>query len=216
MVHHTRTRVKICGVTTAHDAAAAVGAGADAVGVILAPSKRQVSVTEGEAILARVPPLVCRVGVFVDADQAFVEDAVARLGLGLVQYSGSETPEACASAPTPVLKTVHVGTLFDSVALEPYRGFVAAILLDTLANGLQGGTGNTFAWQTVHELPEWAPMFVAGGLTSFNVGAAIRALRPFAVDVSSGVEERPGRKDHSKIDAFVAAVAAADAEVSRT
>ena len=108
------------------------------------------------------------------------------------------------------MKTVFVGAAFDSRALEPYQGSVAAILLDTLANGVRGGTGNSFAWQDVHDFPTWVPLFLAGGLTPSNVGAAIRVLRPYAVDVCSGVEERPGRKDRSKIDAFVAAVAAAD------
>jgi phosphoribosylanthranilate isomerase len=208
-----RTRVKICGITSAADAAAAVRAGADAVGVVLAPSKREVSISEAEVILEVVPPLVSRVGVFVDAQRDFIEQAVRRLDLDLVQYSGDESPEICASAQAPVLKVIHIGTTFDSDVLEPYRGLVAALLLDTLANGHRGGTGNTFAWHKVHELPAWAPVFVAGGLTSLNVGAAIGALHPYAVDVSSGVERLPGKKDHSKMEAFIAAVSTADAEV---
>lgn len=206
--------MKICGLTRADDARAAVDAGVDAVGVVLAPSPRQLSLDEAAAVLAPVPPPVARVGVFVDAAPEFVADAVARLGLTVVQFSGDESPQVCSSAPAPVLKVMQVGTAFDSEGAEPYRGLVAALLLDTLANGTRGGTGKAFAWHTVHELPAWAPVFVAGGLTPSNVGAAIRILRPFAVDVSSGVEERPRIKDHAKIEAFVAAVRAADQEVS--
>lgn len=208
-----RTRVKICGLTTAADAAAAVRAGADAVGVVLAKSPRRVTLEQAEAVLAAVPPLVARVGVFVNAESGFVSEAAQRLSLDLVQFSGDESPEACAAAPVPVLKVMHVGTSFDSSVVEPYRGLVAAILLDTLAKDARGGTGEAFSWRSVHELPAWAPVFVAGGLAPHNVGDAIRTLHPFAVDVSSGVEAAAGVKDHSKIDAFIAAVRAADQEV---
>jgi phosphoribosylanthranilate isomerase len=209
----TRTRIKICGLTAAGDAAAAVRAGADAVGVVLAESPRRVTLEQAAAVFAAVPPLVARIGVFADASAQEVCEAADRLRLDFVQFSGSESPESCAAAPRPVLKVIHVGTTFDTSDMEPYRGLVAAILLDTLAKDARGGTGKAFNWQTVHEVPAWAPMFLAGGLSVENVGTAIRALHPFAVDVSSGVESAPGVKDHSKINAFVAAVRAADMEV---
>lgn len=207
-----RTRVKICGLTRPQDAQAAVAAGADAVGVVLAPSKRRVSLEQAARVLAGVPPFVARVGVFVDADEAEVREATARLGLHAVQFHGAETPEVCRRAPAPVIKAVRVGERIDAAEVERFRGSVAAVLLDTLVPGAHGGTGEAFCWQAVSALPEWAPVVLAGGLTADNVAAAIAALAPYAVDVSSGVEEAPGLKDASKIHAFIAAVRAADEE----
>jgi phosphoribosylanthranilate isomerase len=213
MVTTQRTRIKICGITTATDAAMAVEAGADALGVVLAPSSREVTLEDAEKALAVVPPLVARIGVFVDADPGFVADAVARLGLTGVQFHGDETPERCASAPVPVIKAFKVGTTFASTAFEPFRGAVAAILLDTYVSQRSGGTGETFDWQTHSAaLPGWAPLIIAGGLSPTNVAEAIRLFRPFAVDVSSGVEERLRHKDRLKLNAFAAAVRAADEE----
>jgi len=194
---------------------AAVGAGADAVGVVFAESPRQVGIDEAADILAQVPPFVARVGVFVDAPSEFVEAAVRGAGLSAVQFHGSETPAQCGKAPAPVIKTVRVGTEFDIEALEPFRGQASAVLLDKLDPQRHGGTGKTFSWRTIAELPEWAPTVLAGGLDPVNVGVAISMVHPFAVDVSSGVEERPGHKDAHRMAAFVAAVRAADGEGSR-
>lgn len=213
--HMQRTRIKICGLTSVNDADGAVRAGADAVGVLLAESPRQVSVSEAEEILAAVPPFVTRVGVFVDAPGDYVEAAVSRLGLHAVQFHGDETPEQCVAAPAPVIKVFKVGTGFDTSVLEPYRGSVAAVLLDTYEPAKSGGTGKTFNWQSNLSLPGWAPFILAGGLAPANVGEAIAALCPYAVDVSSGVEERPRAKDRLLMQAFVAAVRMADAEVRR-
>jgi phosphoribosylanthranilate isomerase len=206
-----RTRIKICGITRAEDAAAAVAAGVDAIGVIFAPSRRQVTIARAAAALAQVPVPVARVGVFVDAAASDIEEAIAACGLTAVQLSGAESPKICDSLTVPVLKTIHIGTLFDAQAAEPYRGHAAALLLDTLVTGKAGGTAQTFDWQHM-ALPGWAPCFVAGGLHSANVGACIAALRPFAVDVSSGVEASAGIKDPEKIAAFCAAVREADQE----
>lgn len=213
MVAIKRTRIKICGITTATDAAMAVEAGADALGVVLAPSVREVTLEDAEKALAGVPPLVARVGVFVDADPGFVADAVARLGLNAVQFHGDETPDQCAASPVPVIKAFKVGTDFASSMTEPFRGAVAALLLDTYDPQRSGGTGKAFDWHThAAALPGWAPLVVAGGLTPMNVTQAIRLFRPFAVDVSSGVEERVRHKDRMKLNALVAAVRAADEE----
>jgi phosphoribosylanthranilate isomerase len=207
-----RTRVKVCGITTADDARAAVAAGADALGVILAPSKREVTIEEAADILSAASgSSVARVGVFVDAPEGFVREAVARLGLTVVQLHGRESPTFCASMPVPVVKTMRVGDGFDPAAIEPYKGSIAAVLLDTLVAGVDGGSGRAFAWELVPRMPAWAPVMVAGGLTPVNVGSAIRALHPLAVDVSTGVEERVRHKDRMKLNAFVAAVRAADA-----
>lgn len=205
-----RTRVKICGITSASDAEVAVASGADALGVVLAESPRRVSLEGAERVLANVPPGVSRVGVFVDAPADLVGEAVVRLRLSAVQFSGTETPEACANAPVPLLKAIHVGAGFSWDEVEPYRGRAAAILLDTASGAVRGGTGRTFEWSSVTPLPDGLTVFLAGGLDPGNVGDAVRAVRPFAVDVSSGVEMSPGRKDADKVRAFLAAVRAAD------
>ena len=206
-----RTRIKICGLTRPEDAAAAVAAGADALGVVLAPSKRQVTLEQAAAVFADVPPLVARVGVFVDAHADEVWEAVARLGLTAVQFHGDEAPETCETAPVPVIKAFRVGSDFDPAEVERYRGVVSALLLDTLVAGEQGGTGQVFGWHdAAGRLPTWAPVLLAGGLGPDNVAEAIDVLQPFAVDVSSGVEHAPGVKDHHLIERFAAAVRAAD------
>lgn len=206
-----RTRIKICGLTRAEDAAAAVAAGADALGVVLARSKRQVTLDQAAAVLSAVPPLVTRVGVFVDARPDDVRAACARLGVHVAQFHGDESPEACAASPVPVIKALRVGPGFDPAGLERYRGSVSAFLLDTMVAGEQGGTGRSFGWSDVTgRLPAWAPVILAGGLAPGNVARAIGILRPFAVDVSSGVELAPGIKDHGRIERFVSAVRAAD------
>ena len=206
-----RTRVKVCGLCSALDARAAVRAGADALGVVLAQSPRRVTLDEAAEILAGTPPLVARVGVFVDAPASDVGEAVHRLGLTAVQLHGEETPEYCAAMPVPVIKGFRVGGGYTPADVEPYRGSIAAVLLDTFVPGAAGGTGRSFVWDTAL-LPEGMPVLLAGGLRPDNAADAVRALHPFAVDVSSGVEERSRHKDHVRIDAFMAAVRAADEE----
>lgn len=209
-----RTRVKICGITDEADAALAVAVGADAVGVVLAESPRRVTLEQAKEALSAVPPLVTRVGVFVDAEPAFVAEAVRTLRLGAVQLHGDEPPEACANAPVPAIKAFRVSGPEALAAIGAYRGAVGAVLLDARVPGARGGTGVTFDWEAVRgALPSWAPVVVAGGLHAENVGTAIRTLRPYAVDVSSGVESAPGVKDPAKVRRFMAAVRAGDAEV---
>jgi phosphoribosylanthranilate isomerase len=193
----------------------AVEAGADAVGVILARSKRQVTIEEAADILCAVPPGVRKVGVFVDAEPAFVALAVEKAGLDRVQFHGMETPAACAAAPVPVVKALRVGPDFDPAIVEQYRGVVAGLLLDTLVKGEAGGSGVTFDWSAALEVPRVAPVWLAGGLTPDNVAQAVRLVRPAGVDVSSGVEAVPRRKDPDRIRAFIAAVRAADEERDR-
>lgn len=206
----TRTRIKICGVTSSADAAAAVEAGADAIGVIFAESPRRVTPALASEALAAVPPLVARVGVFVDATSAQVAEAVREAGLTAVQFSGTESPEECAEAPVPVIKVFHVNAEFTWAGVEPYRGSIAAALLDTASGAARGGTGVPFEWATIPSPPDWLPLLVAGGLDASNVAEAIFALRPFAVDVCSGVESVPGVKDVAKLAAFAAAVRSAN------
>jgi len=207
-----RTRIKICGITNARDAALAVAAGADAVGVIFAPSPRQVTLAQAAEALADVAPPVARIGVFVDPSVADVEAAVDACGLTAVQLSGHESPELCGSFSIPVVKVLHIGTDFGLEQVEPFRGRTAALLLDTYDADKAGGTSQTFDWLSLGVLPGWAPMFVAGGLNPHNVAQCVAALHPYAVDVSSGVEASPGVKDPEKIVAFCAAVRDADQE----
>ncbi len=208
--HVTRTRIKMCGLTRAKDAAEAVRLGADALGVVLAPSPRQVTIEEAGEVLGAAPPGIARVGVFVDADPEYVAEAVARIGLTAVQFHGSETPEQCAAAPVPVIKALRVGTEFDYVSVEPFQAQVAALLLDTYDSQQAGGTGKQFEWNLVTELSGRALVFLAGGLTPLNVAQAIAVVHPFAVDVSSGIELSPGVKGHELMHAFAAAVREAD------
>ena len=208
-----RTRIKVCGITNAADAEAAVNAGADAVGVIFAPSPRQVTLEQAAAALAVVRPPVARIGVFVDARIEEIEDAVRRCGLTAVQFSGHESPADCDAVSVPVVKAFGVGTDFGLEDVEPFRDHAAALLLDTYLAGKAGGTTQVFDWQSLGAVPGWALVYVAGGLNPDNVGECVAVLRPYAVDVSSGVEARPGTKDHAKLLAFCSAVRAADLEV---
>jgi phosphoribosylanthranilate isomerase len=206
-----RTRVKICGLCSAADALACVRAGADAVGVVLVPgSRRGVLVEEAAQIFADVPAMVARVGVFVDSPAEEVVDAAERLRLSAVQLHGAETPQYCAAVPVPVFKAFRVGGGFSTGDIEAYRGVVDAVLLDTLVAGQAGGTGRAFSWADLGDVPDVAPLIVAGGLTPANVGRVIGTLHPFAVDVSSGVERDARHKDPDRIAAFVAAVRSAD------
>jgi phosphoribosylanthranilate isomerase len=207
----SRTRVKVCGLTRAIDARAAARAGADALGVILAPGhRRSLTLDEAAAVLAEVPPEVTRTGVFVDAAFEDVVEAVARLGLSEVQLHGSEDPAYCAAAPAVVVKTFRIGAGVDAQSIERYRGAVAAVLLDTLVEGAPGGSGVVFDWELARGIPDVAPVYLAGGLDPNNVGEAVRRVRPAGVDVSSGVEEAPGIKNEVKMVRFVSAVRAAD------
>lgn len=205
-----RTRIKICGLTRAEDVAAAVAAGADAVGFVFAASPRRVTPQQAAVAAAAAPPPVARIGVFVDPSQDEVEQAVAAAGLTAVQLCGSETPTFVASLGMPVIKVVSVGASFDLEVTAPYRDVAAAYLLDTFVPGMAGGTSRVFDWAAVGHLPADAPYFVAGGLNPDNVAACVAAMRPWAVDVSSGVESAPGIKDHARIEAFCAAVRDAD------
>ncbi len=213
-----RTRVKICGITNAEDARSAVAAGADALGVVLAPSKRRVSVEQAAVALVDVPPPVGRIGVFVDADRPCVEDAIARIGLTAVQFHGGESPEECEGYAVPVLKAVRVGGPESrgvlAAATAKYRASVSALLVDTYDLAAMGGTGKAFDWTALGRLDGLQiPVFAAGGMSVENVAEAVSVLRPYAIDVSSGVESAPGRKDAVLMREFVAAVRAADLEV---
>lgn len=200
------TRVKICGITNLDDALAAVDAGADALGFVFVASQRQIAPPAAAEIVAALPPLVTVVGVFTDADVEEVVSIAQHVQLDAVQLHGQESPEYCRRLSGKVIKRFRVfdGDDAESVAQRVAEYDVAAYLLDPGA-----GSGKTFDWRLARGVSR--RLIVSGGLTPQNVGGAIRVVRPFAVDVSSGVEIRPGRKDHAKLREFVAAVRAADA-----
>jgi phosphoribosylanthranilate isomerase len=203
-------RVKICGVTRAADAVAAVEAGADALGfMFFAGSKRHVSPSTAAAIIRELPPLISKVGVFVNATSEEIRRAVAETGIDTLQLHGEETPEFCAQfAPMKVIKAFR---LRDRDSLRECLKYPAqAWLLDSYVEGSHGGTGVVADWDLAAEAARMSrQVILAGGLRVETVAEAVRRVRPYAVDVSSGVESAPGQKDHSKIQAFIQAVRAA-------
>jgi phosphoribosylanthranilate isomerase len=210
----SRVAVKICGITSVEDGLLAARCGADAIGLVLWPdSPRAVDLQTARGIAAALPPLVHRVGVFVNPTRAEVERAIAEIGLDVVQLHGDETPEFCRELSRRTLKAVRVGTGFRAEEALRYENFAGGVLLDTRADGagaLPGGTGRAFDWTLAREVRQTSRYLVlAGGLTPDNVGRAVAAVEPDAVDVSSGVESSPGRKDPARVRAFVRAVRAA-------
>jgi phosphoribosylanthranilate isomerase len=206
-----RVLIKICGITSPEDGLFAAEAGADAVGFVFwAMSPRRVDVERAAAISRLLPPFVLRVGVFVDASRDEMARAADTVGLDLLQLQGEEPPEAFAGLPRRALKAVRVGRGFKAKEALRYAGQAAGLLLDTRLAGdtaMPGGTGVPFDWSLVKGLRAQVPFLVlAGGLSPENVASAIEAVRPDAVDVSSWVEAMPGRKDPTRVRAFVEAV----------
>lgn len=197
-------RVKICGITRIEDLRAACDAGADAVGfVFYDKSPRRVSIEAAAALVRAVPPFVQTVGLFVNAEPAQVESVLAAAPLDLLQFHGDETPQACARYGRPWIKAIRVTPETD--LLECAADFEAArgLLLDAFVPGVPGGTGERFDWSLIPAgLP--LPVVLSGGLDPDNVAEAVRRVRPWAVDVSSGVEASKGIKDAHKVARFVA------------
>lgn len=206
-----RTRIKFCGMTRIEDVQAAVALGVDAIGVVLTDkSKRFAGIERARDIRMSLPPFVDLVALFMDDMPGFIAEAVAAVQPDLLQFHGSETAQDCVRYRVPYLKAVAMGGGVDPAEVLHAHPAAAGFLLDGHAVGEQGGSGKTFDWSAA--MRAFAkPIILAGGLTAQNVGAAIRAVRPYAVDVSSGVESAPGIKDAAKLRAFVAAVRAADA-----
>lgn len=200
-----RPRVKICGLTCAADALAAVEAGADALGFMFhARSPRALSPRQVREITRALPPFVARVGVFVDAPAEEIRAAIREAGLDTLQFHGAETPGFCAQFELPVIKAFRVADEAVLAELPAYP--VAAHLLDAFVAGAHGGTGTTFNWAIARAaVAAGHRILLAGGLTPENVARAVAEVRPFGVDVSSGVESAPGRKDAAKMRAFCAA-----------
>lgn len=207
-----RTRVKICGIVEPEDAGAAVAAGADALGFVFhRPSGRYVDPARAAEIIQGLPAFVEAVGVVVDLDRADLDNIARVSGIDYFQFHGDEEPDFCVAAGLPFLKALRVRPDTDIRAVAERYGAARGILLDAFVRDLPGGTGCAFDWSRVPDaLP--APLFLAGGLDAGNVAEGIRQVRPYGVDVSSGVERSPGRKNPDEIRRFVLAVSGADAQ----
>jgi phosphoribosylanthranilate isomerase len=201
-------KVKICGITNAPDALAAVEAGTDALGFMFyEPSPRHVSVQEAAAIVRQLPPFIIKVGVFVDASEDLVLRAIGECGLNTLQFHGHETPEYCEQFGLLTMKAFRIR---DAESLKTLRNYPTdAWLLDAFVADKLGGTGEKFNWDLAIEAKKLGrPIFLAGGLTPENVADAVKKVQPYGVDVSSGVEAEPGKKDHDKVRAFIKAAKA--------
>lgn len=198
-----RVRVKICGITRMEDALAAVAQGADAIGLVFyAPSPRAVSIEQAAAIARQMPAFVSVVGLFVNAEEGFVKEVTSQVQLDLLQFHGDETPEQCAQYDLPFIKAVRVKSDTNLVQCAKDYSASRALLLDTYTEGVAGGTGHVFDWGLIPPNLN-KPVILAGGLTAENVALAIAQVKPYAVDVSGGVEASKGIKDAAKIAAFM-------------
>jgi len=198
-----RTRIKICGITRPEDAQAAVRLGADAIGLVFySASPRAVTIEQAQAIVAALPPFVTTVGLFVDAPLEQVSTTLQGVPLGLLQFHGHETPDDCAAFGRPYIKAVRMRPEVDLAAEALRYSTAQGLLLDTYQPGTPGGTGAAFDWGRV-PAGLAKPVILAGGLTPQNVATAVRSVRPYAVDVSGGVEQAKGIKDAEKIAAFI-------------
>jgi phosphoribosylanthranilate isomerase len=206
-----RTRVKICGITRREDAEAAAAHGADAIGLVFyRPSPRCVTPDRAREIAISVPPFVATVAVFVNPAREDVERVIGECGVTLLQFHGEEPPEFCSSFSRPYIKAARIRPALDLLKyLSPY-GAAAAWMLDAFHEDFWGGTGGSFDWSLVPKRMA-RPIVLSGGLTADNVAGAIRCIRPYAVDVSTGVEASKGIKDAAKIAAFIGAVKHEDA-----
>ena len=201
----TAVRVKICGITRVEDALAAAAAGADAIGLVFyAKSPRAVDIEQAREILAALPPFVTSVGLFVDAERSELERILASVPLDLLQFHGDESVQQCEAFGRPYIKALRVKAGDDIAAQVARYPSAQGILLDAYVEGVPGGTGEAFDWslipQTLSKL-----LILAGGLRPDNVAEAVSRVRPYAVDVSGGVEASKGVKDVEKVDAFIRA-----------
>ncbi len=209
------TRIKICGITRVEDGLAAARAGADAIGLVFAErSPRRLSLEQAGEITQALPPFVTTVALFVNAPMAEVERVIQRLRPGCLQFHGEETPRDCAAFGLPWIKAVRVRPGVDLLQFATLYAGAQGLLLDAYSPAAHGGTGERFDWGLIPaDLPR--PVVLAGGLTPANAAEAVRLARPWAVDVSSGVESAPGIKDAARIAAFVNEIRQVDVQLSR-
>jgi phosphoribosylanthranilate isomerase len=202
------TWIKICGITNIEDAQKAVSLRIDALGFIFASSPRQVDADTAKGIIQSLPANLLKVGVFVDEDRDEVRHIAEYCGLSALQFHGKEPPEYCREFTYPVFKAIHIKDRSSLADMEKYQDH--SILLDTYSPVQAGGTGTPFQWEIALEAKKRRDFILSGGLKPSNVGEAIRKVRPWGVDVCSGVEGMPGRKDPLKMIEFVEEVRKAD------
>lgn len=191
------TKVKICGITNYQDAAAAVELGADAIGFIFAPSPRRIMPEKAREIIRAIAPFVQTVGVFVNEKRDIIRQVAGFCGLDLVQFHGDESVDLCTEFMPRTIKVFRVRDESCLESIRSYRGKVRAVLLDAYSQDKWGGTGKTFDWWlAVMSKETGIPVILAGGLTPANIEEAISEVNPYAVDINSGIEARPGEKDH--------------------
>lgn len=201
-------KIKICGITNVEDAKVAVAAGADALGFVMyRKSPRFVEAAIVRRIVAGLPPFVLPVGVFVNEEPGLVRSLLDDCGLALAQLHGDETALYCQDLGRPVLKALRLKDRGTFLALAEFQGRanVRGVLIDAFSNQAYGGTGQTVDWGLAQEVAQSTPIVLAGGLTPANVAEAIACVHPYGIDVSSGVERSPGKKDHGKVKAFIEA-----------
>lgn len=206
MASRSRTRVKICGITRPEDGIMAVSLGADAIGLVFhRPSPRYIDPEKALRIIAALPPFVTTVGLFRNEDSAAVRAVLTAVPLAMVQFHGDEDPDYCASFGIPYLKAVPMGANADIADYERRFTTASGLLLDSHGGNTMGGTGQGFDWSKI-PVKRHKPLILAGGLDPNNITAAILAVRPYAVDVSSGVEAAKGIKDTELMRAFLRGV----------
>lgn len=205
-----RTRIKVCGITRCEDALAAAEAGADAIGLVFyPPSPRHVEIAQAVEVAACVPSFVTTVGLFVNADAETIAEVVDRVGIDLIQFHGNECPEYCTAQGRPWIRALRMKDDIDLAAEAARFGEARGLLLDAYRPGVPGGTGASFDWARIPAALS-GRVILAGGLTPDNVAGAVSQVRPWAVDVSGGVESSPGIKDKQAIARFVEAVRTGD------
>lgn len=210
----SRTRTKICGITRVEDALVAARAGADAIGLVFAASPRRVDLARAREIRRALPPFVASVALFVNPTQDEVEAVIAEVGPDWLQFHGEESPAFCAGFDRPYFKAARVRPDSDLLQYAALHADARALLLDAWSPDAHGGTGHRFDWGLIPaDLPK--PVILAGGLDPGNVAEAVRAVRPWAVDVSSGVEAAKGIKDAAKVAGFITEVMNVDVQLSR-
>ena len=195
-----KVKLKICGITCLEDATMAVKLGANALGFIFAPSPRQIGVRKARRIIRAIPPFVMSVGVFVNEAAPTIKEIMQHCSLDRIQLHGDESPAFCDEFMPYAIKSIRVKDESCLQISKAYYGSVRALLLDTYSDSMAGGTGKTFDWQLAIQISkQGTPIILSGGLRPANIAAAIHLVRPYAVDVNSGVESRPGKKSYTLI-----------------
>ena len=199
----SRTRVKICGITNLKDAELAIAAGADAIGLVFYEnSPRYIEIDKAEHIVNQSAPFINFVGLFVDAEETFIQKVLDQVAISTLQFHGQESEQACAMYNRPYIKAIRVTESIDLSAQCQHYKSAAGLLLDTYVKDIPGGTGLSFNWDLIPQNME-KPIILAGGLDETNVKSAIKQVQPYAVDVSGGVEKEKGIKDPVKINNFI-------------